>query len=176
MFLLESNQQAYLQYTYKVLKQIGLPVTQDQNLSLANIYIKFQSSHNMKITFNNNEELISLPTSIQHLLEILNQLLSKYEMNLGFLKFNPMKEELSSNLKSIKLRQTHSLILIEALKFKKMGLPKIKLYETLWPNDANIQINKLDTHLTNLKNLLNEQFNFQFSFSSEKGNLVFSID
>ena len=35
----------------------------------------------------------------------------------------------------------------------------------LWPNDKNIQINKLDTHLTNLKSFLYEKINFSIKIS-----------
>ena len=176
MFLLKSNQQSNLVFMYDVLKQTGLPLTFNKDECFENILIKFPVSDKMSISFNKIEEFISLPVNVNQLLDCFNKLLSKYEIFLGPLKFNPWKEEISSNGKIIKLRNTHSLILIEALKSKNIGLTKDRLYKALWPNDYNVQINKLDTHLTNLKNLLKEQFNFQFTFSSEKGKLMFYID
>ena len=39
----------------------------------------------------------------------------------------------------------------------------------IWPNDKNFQINKLDTHLTNLKNLINEKLEYQINFKTIDG-------
>ena len=39
----------------------------------------------------------------------------------------------------------------------------------IWPKDKDILINKLDTHLTNTKNLIEENFKIEFKYSSKKG-------
>ena len=39
----------------------------------------------------------------------------------------------------------------------------------IWPQDKEILINKLDTHLTNTKNLIEEKFKIEFKYSSKKG-------
>ena len=40
------------------------------------------------------------------------------------------------------------------------------LYRKIWKRDKLIQINKLDTHLTNLKNKLNDELNLNVNFHS----------
>ncbi len=176
MFLLSSDNQSNSINIYYALKQAGLPLTLDKNESIENIFIKFSIDNKMTISFNGFENFISLPTNINQLSNCFYKLLLKYEIYIGSLKFNPMKEEIISGTKIVKLRNTHCLILIEALKSKKTSITKDKLYKILWPRDLNVQMNKLDTHLTNVKNLLMEHFNFKFSFSSEKGNLTFNIN
>ena len=175
MFLLSSNNYTNSLNIYYALIQTGLPLTLDKHKSLENIFMKF-SNNKMIVTLNNFEDCISFPININQLSNCFHQLLLKYECHLGPLKFNPMKEELTSGTKIVKLRKTHCLILIEALKSEKIAISKDNLYKILWPRDLNIQMNKLDTHLTNVKNLLKENFNFKFSFSSEKGNLMFYVN
>ena len=53
------------------------------------------------------------------------------------------------------------------------GINKTDLYKIIWPKDVNIQINKLDTHLTNLKNLLQEHFDYTIKFKSNQGKIIF---
>ena len=53
------------------------------------------------------------------------------------------------------------------------GIKKTDLYKIIWPNDVDIQINKLDTHLTNLKNLLQEHFDYTIKFKSNQGKIIF---
>ena len=48
------------------------------------------------------------------------------------------------------------------------GINKKDLYQLLWERDKDISINKLDTHLTNLKNLIFTNFNFLINFKSAK--------
>jgi len=175
MFLLSSNNYTNSLNIYYALIQTGLPLTLDKHKSLENILMKF-SNNKMIVTLNNFEDFISFPININQLSNCFHQLLLKYECHLGPLKFNPMKEELTYGTKIVKLRKTHCLILIEAIKSEKNSISKDKLYKILWPRDLNVQMNKLDTHLTNVKNLLKEHFNFKFSFSSEKGNLMFYIN
>ena len=39
----------------------------------------------------------------------------------------------------------------------------------IWPLDKDYQINKLDTHLSNFKNILMSNIKFEIQFSSTKG-------
>ena len=49
-----------------------------------------------------------------------------------------------------------------------LSIQKLDLYKILWPNDKNIQLNKLDTHLTNLKNLFEKEFNYNLNYFSKQ--------
>ena len=56
------------------------------------------------------------------------------------------------------------------------GIDKIELIKSIWPNDKDIFFNKLDTHLTNLKNQLLSDINFKLKFSSKSSLLKLSIN
>ena len=52
----------------------------------------------------------------------------------------------------------------------------MELYKILWPSDKNIQLNKLDTHLTNLKNLFEKEFNYNLNYFSKQSIIKLLID
>jgi DNA-binding winged helix-turn-helix (wHTH) protein len=56
------------------------------------------------------------------------------------------------------------------------GISKNDLYKKIWPNDKEVSINKIDTHLTNIKNILNKTINFSLKISSKNGLLKLIID
>ena len=56
------------------------------------------------------------------------------------------------------------------------GIKKIDLIRTVWPNDKEMFLNKLDTHLTNLKKNLFNEIGYDFKFSSKSGIIKLAID
>ena len=46
----------------------------------------------------------------------------------------------------------------------------------MWPLDKNYQINKLDTHLTNLKNYLKEKLDFNLDITTSSGLISLRVD
>ena len=57
-----------------------------------------------------------------------------------------------------------------------MGVDKILLYKLIWSQDKNIQINKLDTHITNLKNKIKDSFNIDLKIVTNSGFLKLIVD
>ena len=55
------------------------------------------------------------------------------------------------------------------------GISRKELYFHIWPNDKDIQINKLDTHLTNLKNYLLENLNLKLNIISQKNAVYLNL-
>ena len=80
------------------------------------------------------------------------------------------------NNHKLKLRNTHNQILKIIIQSKNYSIIKEDLYQSIWPLDKEIQINKLDTHLTNLKNLLKNSFNYDLKFKTNSGVLTFIFD
>ena len=72
--------------------------------------------------------------------------------------------------KKTKLGEIHHKIFYY-LVFKNNGIDKTLLYSLIWPNEKVLQLNKLDTHLTNLKKYLKEQIDYDVTFSSTKGKI-----
>ena len=87
-----------------------------------------------------------------------------------------MKEYVKCQNDYLKLTHTHNLIIQEILQNRDFKISKNDIYKKIWPNDVNIQMNKLDTHLTNLKNTLYDNFSYELKFSSTGGVINFLID
>ena len=56
------------------------------------------------------------------------------------------------------------------------GLDKDHLYNLIWKRDKSIYINKLDTHLTNLKKKLYQELDLKINFQSHNKKLQLLID
>ena len=67
-------------------------------------------------------------------------------------------------------------IILNNILLSKDGVDKDLLYQRIWKRDKSIQINKLDTHLTNLKNKLNDELNLSVNFQSYEKKLRLMID
>ena len=74
----------------------------------------------------------------------------------------------NENTKQIKLSDNNNIILSNLFENNE-GISKETLYSYLWPTNKDYSINKLDTHLTNLKNFLKQNCSLDFQFKSQKG-------
>lgn len=176
MYLIKSNNTFYLNRIYFVLNQIGIPITvHDEYFLYGDISFEFNTNF-LSIKVNKIDHKFKLPIELNELVKVLLDTLQLFHIKLDQLQFNPIKETLSDDKKSIKLRNTHNLIIRQAVKHKEIGINKIDLYKTIWPKDVAIHLNKLDTHLTNLKNLLYEEFSYELKYKSLHGNLKFLIN
>jgi len=176
MFQIKSNNFFLLNKYYYLLKQKNFPVSLvDKNSQFGLIYFNFTSDA-LTLEYNNIRQKIILPSSVNNFFQIFFQLVQDSNLSFGELIYNPIKETLSKDIFILKLRNTHNLIIRNALSYNKGGMNKSDLYKEIWPNDVDIQINKLDTHLTNLKNLLLESFNYELIFKSNQGKIIFLID
>ena len=67
-------------------------------------------------------------------------------------------------------------IIITNLILTDIGVNKESLYKKIWKRDKSIFINKLDTHLTNLKKKLKQELDIKINFQSQNKNLKIIID
>ena len=67
-------------------------------------------------------------------------------------------------------------MIISNLIVSQQGIEKDNLYNLIWTRDKSIYINKLDTHLTNLKKKLNQELNLKINFQSNNKTLRLLID
>ena len=81
----------------------------------------------------------------------------------------PINQLLVKDNLELKLGNIHNLILSKLLLFRDVGISKETLYKHVWNTDKSININKLDTHLTNLKNLLLSNIKLKLNISSSNG-------
>ena len=56
------------------------------------------------------------------------------------------------------------------------NIQKEILYKLVWPNDYDTSVNKLDTHFTNLKELVKLKFNIDLVLKSNQGLVSLTIN
>lgn len=127
---------------------------------------------NLTISFNKEKINVPLPINVNELFKILNNFLHSFELKFGEFVYAPFRQTVQFKGKEVFLRNTHNIILRSLLMAKDVeGINKKKLYQIVWPNDKEMQINKLDTHITNIKNFLSEEINLQIKIFSEKNKI-----
>lgn len=116
---------------------------------------KFEFVENeLKLFFMNHKtQTLSLPLSLSSLLSFFENINNSISFELSSLKFFPYKSEICNSEKKLILTDIHKNILC-LLITNKEGVDKVDLYKRIWPSDKQIIINKLDTHLTNIKNIM----------------------
>tara|TARA_B100000989_G_C19455816_1_gene433957 strand:+ start:49 stop:573 length:525 start_codon:yes stop_codon:yes gene_type:complete len=99
------------------------------------------------------------------------------DINIKIKNYNyfPYQRLVEDSKKKVLLSDIQNIILNNIL-LSKDGVDKDLLYQRIWKRDKSIQINKLDTHLTNLKNKLNDALNLSVNFQSYEKKLRLMID
>lgn len=113
-------------------------------------------------------EEIKTPTNFQKINSILVKLLDNFFFKLEDFNYFPLRSEILNDRKSLILGDIQNKILSNLL-FAKNGILKKNLYPIIWPNEKTYFVNKIDTHLTNLKNNLNDQLALKINFLSSDG-------
>lgn len=168
MFNLDCNDKFVLENIRRLLIQKNFPLAKTTKKIFATISFK-PNKNTLSILFDNKVEQYTLPVSFNLIINSLINNLSDININYQSLDFFPFMQMIKLKNNQIKLRNNHSLILYQLILNKKEGIHKNELYRLIWPNDFEIQINKLDTHLTNLKNFLKNEIGFDLSYSSTDG-------
>ena len=150
-------------------------LTNDKNKSVfKKIYIE-NFNESIKIFINDIKIDLKKPIIYNNLHSNLFSLVSNTFFRFNDFTYYPLLQKIENQNKNIKLTYTHSIILNNLL-LNKSGIEKLHLYKILWPKDKNIQLNKLDTHLTNLKNLFLKEFGFNLNYFSKKSILKLLVD
>ena len=127
------------------------------------------------LDINGHKSEISLPIDINYLNSQILKKIIHINFPIGDHKYFPYQRKISSlNNKSL-LSDIQNLI-ISNLIINQNGIEKDFLYDLIWKRDKSIHINKLDTHLTNLKKKLNQELNLKINFHSQNKKLRLLID
>lgn len=166
-----SNEEHRLKY----FKELLIPKFGYINNPDSHFKIDFYFSKNLiKLNFNKIElKNIPTPVTVKKLFSIFEQLNGLIQINLKEVVYFPFKLEIKNIRTSIYLTEIHNQIILN-LCINPKGVDKNFLYKKIWPTDKDISINKLDTHLSNLKKLLENKFDRQFNISSNKGKVLLS--
>ena len=176
MFLLDSNDSLMVNTISSILQQKEIVHTLDQKKKY---FFKIEIIKNLKhIELRGFSKTLKLdiPTSINSLIKKIYNLFSDFTLEINGAKFYPLKQSLVYKNEETYLGNIHFIIFSQLLLYKDNGVNKIELYKEIWPQDKEYQFNKLDTHLTNLKNHLKEKINFDFLFSTRSGLIYIRVD
>ena len=118
---------------------------------------------------------ISLPVDLNNLSSEILKLI--VDINIPFSNYHyfPYQRLIENKEKKSLLSDIQNNILNNILLYSD-GIDKDLLYHRIWKRDKSIQINKLDTHLTNLKNKLNDDLDLNVNFHSYDKKLNLLID
>ena len=176
MYLIKSNNDFFLRKIHDFLIQKKIPILLDVNKKVYGILKLEFYDKSLKVKFNEEKFLFDLPLNTEHFFHEIYNLLSENFVQVGELTYYPIKELISKKNVTVSLRNTHNLIFNQALISNRHGVLKTDLYNLIWPLDIDIHINKLDTHLTNLKNFLKKELNYDLKFISNHGKIQFLLD
>lgn len=134
------------------------------------------NNEKLSILIDDNHISFQLPVSFDLIFSKINEVLSKKIISILNFKYNPIMQIVYYNDKVCKLGDIHSSIMSNLVLNKEGGLNKNSLYNCIWPNDKSMQINKLDTHLTNIKTRIKKDLNLDLNIVTNSGNIKLIIN
>lgn len=143
-------------------------ITSEKNLSFVHIEVQ-QNNDQMYLIYNQKKEAIKTPFKTNDIFDIIYQLIFEKAVNINQFEFYPFKQVILFKNTEIKLNFISNEILRNLYLYRQNGIDKNILYSSIWPQDKEILINKLDTHLTNTKNLIQDNFDIEIKYASKKG-------
>ena len=176
MFLIETDDLLMASSISSILKQKGFIHTLEKNEEYFSILKIVKMDKYIELRSSSSNFKIETPTTIHNILDKINKLFVDFSLDINDAKFYPLKQSLVYKSKEAYLGNIHFIIFSKLMLHRETGIDKINLYKEIWPLDKELQFNKLDTHLTNLKNYLKEKINFNFLFFSRSGSVYFGVD
>ena len=168
MFLLKSNDQMLLKNLKEILMSSGYNITtEDHEQFYLSIELILQ---NNKIILKDKigQESFGIPTNQSIVVRSFKNLLSNFNVSFKNLLYYPIMQKLVYQEKTLIIANIQHQIMDLLFLYMNKGIDKKILYTKIWPRDKNIYFNKLDTHLTNLKNNLKKHLNYTIKISTNK--------
>tara|TARA_B100002019_G_scaffold290722_1_gene309069 strand:+ start:1669 stop:2202 length:534 start_codon:yes stop_codon:yes gene_type:complete len=177
MIYLECKNDLLIRELASIFYQCDMPLTTNPDID---VFMKLSLEifdRSISVKTDNDKFSLAIPIEV---VEFNKQIIQKCQ-NLVFqyklMKYYPFKQLIIFKDKQVVLRNTHNIIFKSLLlNMNNKGINKKELYEKVWPNDKNLQMNKLDTHLTNLKNYLYSDLDLSISILSKSNHTKLIID
>jgi hypothetical protein len=135
----------------------------------------YSSATELKISAPNQETIsISMPFHFSKIIHTINIFQQNYSVKIGWIYYFPFQGSMKFNEEKLLLSETQNKILASLVCYKD-GIEKKILYQSIWPRDKVISENKLDTHLTNLRNLISDFTNYKLNFKTLRGLIKLDI-
>jgi len=162
-------------YTHKLieaLQQKNLFVVNLNHKSLPDLRLDYHGEV-LEIKYKDNKKTkFNTPFNFYDFFKFFLSLLSSYSIDFNGLNYFPYIKKISFGHSNVNLNETHNIIFSNLLLHQNKGISKLDLYQFIWPTDKEIFMNKLDTHLTNLKSYINSEINLNLNISTIKGRLT----
>ena len=169
MIYLSSKDEFVQESLTNLISQINpLLLTAIKSLSFVHIEVR-QTNGQLHFIYNQKREIIKMPTKTHDIFDGIYKLIFEKAVIISKFEFFPFKQTINYQGKDVKLNFISNEILRNLYLYKDQGIDKNILYSFIWPKDKEILINKLDTHLTNTKNLIQDNFNIELKYASKKG-------
>ena len=176
MILIGSNDSLFLKNLENLFEQKNFLTTSDKSSKFFfEIFLKFENNK-LKIIFANKDLVLKTPIPFNIFFSKLNELLMHNHVSISNFEYNPISQSISIGQSTCNLGVIHNHIMSNLILNLDKGIDKIKLYRLIWPHDKDPQINKLDTHITNLKNKIGGDLSLNLNFTSNSGTLKLVID
>ncbi len=151
-----------------------------KNLLLSNnnhqVLIEIKEKENViNLNINGHITAIPLPIDINFVSSIILKKIIDINFPIADHKYFPYQRVICSKNKKSLLSDIQNLI-ISNLIINQKGIEKDHLYNLIWKRDKLVHINKLDTHLTNLKKKLKQELDLKINFQSQNKTLRLLID
>ncbi len=140
----------------------------------ANIKIEIKDN-NINLDCNGKKEYLSMPMDINSFYGKILKIISDIKVSKDEYDYFPYQRILLRKSQRSFLSDIQNTIFSNLI-ISKSGINKDKLYGLIWRKDKDISINKLDTHLTNLKNQLKKDLGINANFQSQDKTLKLLIN
>tara|TARA_Y200000002_G_scaffold186626_1_gene154068 strand:- start:222 stop:752 length:531 start_codon:yes stop_codon:yes gene_type:complete len=176
MFLLKSNDEFTLKSISHLFNQREYYYTLDDNKKYFFIVKIKKFEKELQIKSHQKISTLKIPVTFNVLSAALSKLLHDHSIEIGSIKFYPYRQSLHYKDRYTNLGNIHFIIFSQLILSHPDTIEKEDLYKNIWPKDKEYQMNKLDTHLTNLKNYLDEKIDIKLNFSSISGKIKLIIN
>ena len=174
MFLVKSDYIFLLDHLLPILNDKKKLFTSDISKKIFGQIIVKKVDDEVSILFNQKKINLKFPIIANDIFNEFINLISDHYVSIGNIYYYPQKGKVSYKNKSIKLNFIHDQI-IYFLVINSFEIDKNNLYKLIWQNDYAVSMNKLDTHITNLKNILKKDLNFNLLVKTEGGKVYLVI-
>ncbi len=176
MILIKSNDIFNSIKIENLFKQKKISITKDESSKSFFELNLFFEKNQLRINTLGEPRFLKLPISFDLFFSEIKKLYVNKFVSVGKLNYNPIMQSLSSDDNSINLNYIHNIIITWLTLNLDIGINKSSLYKIIWPYDKDIQINKLDTHITNLKNKVREDLKIDLKIITSSGVIKLIID
>ena len=127
------------------------------------------------LIFEKRQFVLKNPISFNDFHDKLLLIISDYKVSFQEFEYFPLQQKVHNKNNTKKLTYTHAIILNNLI-LNQDGINKSDLYKIIWPADKEMSLNKLDTHLTNLKNIFVKDLKCSLNYFSKNGLLKLLIN